>query len=147
MADPVRTPSALTRRRALTGAAALGLATPVLAACGGGDSAGDTAASATPSPSAAGPLAPTSDVPVGGGLILEEQGVVLTQPTEGDFKAFSSICTHQGCPVSAVSESGISCTCHGSVFSLDTGEPESGPAGSPLPAVEVSVQGGEISLA
>ena len=146
MADAVR-PPCLSRRRALSGAATLGLAAPVLAACGGSDSAGDSPASAAPSPQADGPLAATSDVPVGSGVILEDQGVVLTQPTEGDFKAFSSICTHQGCPVTGIDETGISCTCHGSRFSLDTGEPESGPASSPLPAVEVTVEGGEISLA
>ncbi|GAA0971721.1 Cytochrome bc1 complex Rieske iron-sulfur subunit [Nocardioides aquaticus] len=146
MADAVR-PPCLSRRRALSGAATLGLAAPVLAACGGSDSAGDSPASAAPSPQADGPLAATADVPVGSGVILEEQGVVLTQPTEGDFKAFSSICTHQGCPVTGIDEAGISCTCHGSLFSLDTGEPESGPASSPLPAVEVTVEGGEISLA
>ncbi len=146
MADPVPTPSALTRRRALTGAATLGLATPVLVACGGSEPAGDSSASAPPSPTATGPVASTADVPVGSGVILEEEGLVLTQPTEGDFKAFSNICTHQGCPVTGIDESGISCTCHGSVFSLDTGEPQSGPATSPLPAVEVSVQGDQISL-
>lgn len=138
---------AVSRRRALTGAATLGLATPVLAACGGGGSGSDAPASEAASPTADGPLAATADVPVGGGLILEEQGVVVTQPTEGEFKAFSSICTHQGCPVTGVDESGISCTCHGSVFALDTGEPGSGPATSPLPTVGVTVEGDQIVLA
>lgn len=56
-------------------------------------------ASASPSPSASssapaapsGPSVATADVPVGGGVILDDAKYVVTQPTEGEFKAFSSI--------------------------------------------------------
>ncbi len=156
MAEPVpsrcdpscRHATGLTRRRALSGAAVVGLAAPVLAACGGdGGTADDPAPTAPASPASDGPLAAASDVPVGSGLILEDQGVVLTQPTEGEILAFSNICTHQGCPVSTVSEDGIGCTCHGSVFSLADGAPVDGPATEPLAAVEISVEGGDVTLA
>ena len=50
-------------------------------------------------------LAATSDVPVGGGAIFSDEKVVVTQPTEGTFKAFTAVCTHQGCVVSNVEES------------------------------------------
>lgn len=50
-------------------------------------------------------LAASADVPVGGGAIFTDQQVVVTQPSEGDFKAFTAICTHQGCVVSNVEES------------------------------------------
>ena len=103
-------------------------------------------ASAAPSPQADGPLAATADVPVGSGVILEEQGVVLTQPTEGDFKAFSSICTHQGCPVTGIDETGISCTCHGSRFSIADGSVVTGPATQPLGEESITVQGDAITL-
>ncbi|OLT09507.1 hypothetical protein BJF78_30580 [Pseudonocardia sp. CNS-139] len=46
-------------------------------------------------PAAAAPVATTADVPVGGGLVLAEQDLVITQPTAGEFKAFSATCTHQ----------------------------------------------------
>ena len=38
---------------------------------------------------------------------------MITQPKEGEFKAFSSICTHQACPVATVTDT-INCDCHGS---------------------------------
>ena len=44
-------------------------------------------------------LAATSDIAVGGGAIFADEKVVVTQPTEGDFKCFTAICTHQGCLV------------------------------------------------
>jgi Rieske Fe-S protein len=138
----------LTRRHALTGAVTVGLGVPFLAACGGSD--GGSAASdggSSPKPEAGEALGPTSDVPVGGGTIYADQKVVVTQPTAGEFKAFSSVCTHQGCPVTSVADGTINCTCHGSKFSIEDGSVANGPATSPLPAVAVSVKGDEISTA
>jgi Rieske Fe-S protein len=83
-------------------------------------------------------------VPVGSGVILSDQKVVVTQPTKGDFKAFSAICTHQGCLVSNVSGGTISCPCHGSQYSVKDGSVIGGPAPAPLPAVKVAVKGGEV---
>jgi len=65
---------------------------------------------------------------VGGGVILAAQGLVLTQPVVGQFRAFSNICTHQRCPLSGVDGGVISCNCHQSRFSIDDGAPKSGPA-------------------
>lgn len=140
---------ALSRRRAL-GGASLGLAVPVLAACGSneaGGAGGDAPTSAAASPAASGPLTTTADVPVGGGAIFEEQGVVVTQPAEGELKAFTNICTHAGCPVSSVEDGTIICTCHGSTFSIETGEVEQGPATEALAPIEITVEGDQISLA
>jgi Rieske Fe-S protein len=133
----------ITRRQTLTGAAALGLATPLLAACGGDDGGGTAAAA----PAAGEELGPTSDVPVGGGKIYTNPQVVVTQPTKGEFKGFTSICTHQGCPVSSVDDGTINCTCHGSKFSIEDGSVVHGPATSPLDAVSVAVDGDTISTA
>ena len=69
-------------------------------------------------------LTSTSDIEVGGGAIFADDEVVITQPSEGEFKAFSAVCTHQGCLVSSVSDGTINCDCHGSKFSIETGEPE-----------------------
>ena len=138
----------ITRRNALTGAATAGVALPLLAACGGGDSDGDATAT---DPAASGTpgevLASTTDIPVGGGEIFADQSVVVTQPTQGTFKCFTAVCTHQGCLVSNVKNGAINCTCHGSSFSIEDGSVLGGPAPSPLSAVDVSVEGDEITLA
>ncbi len=139
----------LSRRRAL-GGASLGLAVPVLAACGGneaGGAGGDAPTSAAASPAASGPLTSTADIPVGGGVIFEEQGVVVTQPTEGEFEGFTNICTHTGCPLASVEDGTINCSCHGSRFAIATGEVEQGPATEALAPIEITVEGDEISLA
>jgi len=89
-------------------------------------------------------LAAVDDIPNGGGLVLEDAKVVLTKADDGTVHAFSSICTHQGCPVDGVADGRISCPCHGSQFDADTGEVVQGPASRPLPPVAVAVRDGEV---
>ncbi|GAA1517070.1 Rieske (2Fe-2S) protein [Kribbella lupini] len=151
------------RRSVLRGAAVVGLAgvsVPLLAACGDDGDAGGTpsstqtssapsdAPSSAPSsaPSGAGGpvLGPVSDVPVGGGAVFKDAKVVVTQPTAGQYKGFTAVCTHMGCIVAKVENGEIDCNCHGSKFSATDGSVKSGPATEPLAAVTVSVQGGNI---
>ena len=66
-------------------------------------------------------------IPVGGGKIFADQKVVVTQPTSGEFKAFSAVCTHQSCVVADVSGGTINCACHGSKFDITTGAVKNGP--------------------
>src|SRR5262245_22288804 len=66
-------------------------------------------------------LASTSDVPVGGGKILADKKIVITQPKSGEFHGFSAVCTHAGCIVGTVSGGTINCPCHGSKFSTTNG--------------------------
>lgn len=115
------------------------------------------ASSAAPSASAASPSASASDaapsgttvaiseVAVGGGLVVDEKYVV-TQPTDGEFKAFSAICTHQGCPVGSVEDGVIVCPCHNSHFDITSGDPVSGPAQEPLPAVQFVTSGDSLVI-
>ena len=100
--------------------------------------------SGTAAPNAPAALAATSDIPVGGGTILTAKKIVITQPTAGSFKAFSAVCTHQGCIVGSVSGGTINCPCHGSQFRITDGSVAAGPAPSPLPAVSIKVQGTSI---
>jgi Rieske Fe-S protein len=123
------------------------MAAPLLAACGSGASGSDGGGSATPPPTAGETLGRTSDVPVGGGKIYVDEKIVVTQPSAGEFKAFSAICTHQGCPVTAVAGGTINCTCHGSKFSIEDGSVANGPATSPLSEVAVKVKGGDLVTA
>jgi len=157
--------TAINRRRALTGSAAIAVGLPVLAACGSDDepTATDPSSSSTPSPSDESPSSPSADgtetpsaaaglasasaVPVGGCFVNADAKVVVTQPTEGDFKAFSAVCTHQGCLVESSSEGEIPCPCHASRFSLEDGSPLSGPATAALAPVEITVDGDTITQA
>lgn len=147
-------PARIGRRGLLHRAAALGVAGPVLAACGSGD--GATSSTAT-SPEAESPgsdtpssggnqsaLAASADVPVGGGVVVDAEKVVITQPTDGEYKAFTAVCTHQGCIVASVEDNEISCPCHGSKFSAEDGSVVTGPATAPLSEVAVQVQGGNV---
>ena len=104
-------------------------------------------ASPTASETAAAPSGPsvaTSEVPVGGGVILEDADYVITQPTAGEFKAFSKICTHQQCPVGSVEGGTINCPCHGSKYSIEDGSVVNPPAPQPLAEAQVTVSGGQV---
>lgn len=87
----------------------------------------------------------SSDVPVGSGTVVDETYVV-TQPKEGEFYAFSSVCTHQGCQVRNVTEKEIVCPCHSSMFSTTTGEVLDGPATEPLQEYKVAEDGGKLTI-
>ena len=134
----------ISRRQTLSGAVAVGVGVPLLAACGGGTGARPSSGT-TVAPGEK--LGPASKVPVGGGTIYADQNVVVTQPTAGQFHGFSSICTHQGCPVTSVQDGTINCTCHGSKFSIQDGSVSNGPATQPLPSVKVTVEGGQVTTA
>lgn len=112
-----------------------------------GDETSPPVSSAPPASNGGKPLTKTADVPVGGGKIFADQKVVVTQPTQGDFKAFSAVCTHQGCTVSTVSDGTINCPCHGSKFRIADASVAAGPAPRPLPAQPITVKGGEILFA
>jgi Rieske Fe-S protein len=139
----------LTRRTTLAGAAGLTVAVPVLAACGGSSSGSGGSSGTAPTQRAASGtvVGATSDIPVGGGKIYRDLDIVVTQPEEGTFKAFSATCTHQGCQVSKVADHTIQCGCHFSKFSIENGAVEGGPAPEPLPDVAITVSHDEITLA
>ncbi|WP_393085132.1 Rieske (2Fe-2S) protein [Streptomyces sp. LN704] len=132
-----------------------GAAAALLVGCSKyGDSGGSSQAPASPSASAPASgaaggteLATTSDIPVGGGKIFKDRKIVVTQPTKDEFKAFSAVCTHQGCTVSTVANGTIDCPCHGSKYRITDASVVAGPAPRPLPAERITVEGNSIRLA
>ncbi|MEU2431972.1 Rieske (2Fe-2S) protein [Streptomyces sp. NPDC007861] len=153
------------RRTVVTAAGGAGLVA-ALTACGGGSEGstevadtppadGGTTGGTTGGTSSTGSstggggggevLAKTADIPESGGKVFGD--VVVTQPQAGEFKAFSSKCTHQGCAVKNVSDGLINCPCHNSMFDASDGSPKGGPATSPLPSVSIVVEGDSIRLA
>ncbi|GAX54622.1 Rieske (2Fe-2S) protein [Streptomyces olivochromogenes] len=113
-------------------------------ASSGGTGGGDNAAAGNAGGTV---LAKTTDIPEGGGKVFEAQGVVVTQPTPGQYKAFSSKCTHQGCAVKGIADNVITCPCHNSQFSATDGSVKKGPATQPLAAANITVDGDSIKLA
>ena len=93
-----------------------------------------------------GAITPTSAIPVGGGVIFPEHSVVIAQPVEGTFVAFSSVCPHRQCAVRAVAAGTINCFCHGSRFRITDGSVVGGPAPQPLSRLEIVVTNGGIEL-
>lgn len=89
---------------------------------------------------------PTADVPVGGGRIFAAQKLVVTQPTAGEFRAFSAVCTHQGCLVGSVTDSVIECPCHGSKFAISDGSVQAGPAARALPGLKLTSSGDSLTV-
>jgi Rieske Fe-S protein len=159
-------------RRTLGGLAAAGVGAPLLAACGSDDP--ETASDPTGAPGSSSPstgsattssapptdagstsaapgggdaLTTTGDIEVGGGAIFPDEEVVVTQPSQGEFKCFTAICSHQGCLVSDVSDGTINCDCHGSKYDIETGDVVQGPATFALAEEQISVSGDQISLA
>ena len=141
----VRDPS---RRQVLVAGGVIVAAGAVTAACGA-SGATDGAGAASPTDSPAGHVGagiPTADIPVGGGQILTDQKLVITQPTAGTFMAFSAVCTHRGCLVATISDAEIVCPCHGSRFSISDGAVTGGPAPAPLAPAPITVSGSTITV-
>lgn len=137
------------RRTVIATVGGAGLAV-ALTACGGSDDGGQTVNDKPAGGEAGGDaggklLAKTTDIPEGGGKVIGD--VVVTQPKAGEFKAYSSKCTHQGCAVKDVIDGTINCPCHGSKFSAADGSVTVGPATSPLPPASITVVGDSIKLA
>ena len=146
------------RRTVLRGVAIVG-AGAALTACGAKTSSdsgapadtGSTAGTSSPTGSAdsAGgkTIGKASDVPVGSGKIFPNEKVVVTQLTKDDFKAYTAVCTHQGCIVSSIDTKEIHCGCHGSRYSIKDGSVVGGPAPAPLKAESVTDDAGTIKFA
>lgn len=85
----------------------------------------------------------SADIPVGSGKIFPDAQTVITQPKKGQFRAFSAVCTHQGCIVNAVTNT-INCPCHGSKYSITDGSVVNPPATQPLAPKMIKISGDKL---
>ena len=139
------------RRESLLAAGVVVAGAAGLTACGSGEAVGSAASAAasgaaSAAASVAGDAIAAASIPVGGGVILDNLKVVVTQPTAGDFKAVSAVCPHQGCTVDKVDAGTITCPCHGSTFDIATGAVTKGPATKGLDAKSVTVGADGITV-
>jgi Rieske Fe-S protein len=138
-----------TRRTLLCCGAALaaGGAAVAVTGCGSSASSSDSGSGGKSGGSAAPvTVGAVADVPVGGGKVYREEKIVITQPTAGEYRAFSAKCTHAGCVVDEIKDGTVNCPCHYSKFAVADGSVKDGPAPSPLPAYQVALKDGAFQV-
>jgi cytochrome b6-f complex iron-sulfur subunit len=139
----------LSRRGFVSAAARSALATALASACGGGEGiAGVKGPSATGVSFASGvvsiPLASVPSLGQAGGFLITNGGnndvkdasgrrpeVIVINVGTDQYRAFTSICTHEQCTVGDYTGSRIRCFCHGSEYD-STGHVVMGPAARSL---------------
>lgn len=151
MTEPARSLDDIcpSRRTVFQGLLALGgvaLVPGVLTACSSGD--GASGSGETTSESGGGSI-PAADVAVGTAVVVELGGqrVVVAQPNEGEYVAFSARCTHEGTDVEARDGLELTCPNHGSKYDAADGAAVlQGPATSPLRALDVTLDGEQLVI-
>jgi nitrite reductase/ring-hydroxylating ferredoxin subunit len=116
------------------------------APAGSAPAASAGAGSGTSSGSGPTPLIALDKVPDGGAVAVTAGSLqlIVSRPSGGDPKAFSSVCPHQGCAV-APEGADLKCPCHQSTFSL-TGAKISGPSPTGLITYQTAVKDGQVVL-
>lgn len=94
-------------------------------------------------------VARLDDVEVGSACKVEIGGtpIALVRSTNDTVKAVHNLCSHQRyelAPDGSVEGNTIECPQHGSIFDLDTGEPDSLPAVAPIPVYACKVERGAV---
>ncbi|MEW1775707.1 Rieske 2Fe-2S domain-containing protein [Streptomyces sp. NPDC086777] len=128
------------RRTLLRGAAVTSVAGLGAAAC----TAPGGAASADATPTAPVDLGAGSEVAEGGARLYRDHNLVVSRSADGALKAYSTICTHAGCPIDRLQGTTLVCPCHGSEFDAVTGKVVRSPATEPLNELPVKESGGRI---
>lgn len=108
-----------------------------------------TACGPPPTPTTVGGRIPSAEVPVGTAVVVAsgQQRLLVAQPAQDQFVAYSATCPHQGALVKGSDTLIVRCPAHGSEFdTANNGAPVHGPATSPLTPVPVAVDGDELVL-
>ncbi|WP_191877416.1 QcrA and Rieske domain-containing protein [Streptomyces filipinensis] len=130
-------PSA-SRRTVLRGAAVAPVAGLGLTACSA--PGGEVAAA----PTAPVDLGAEGEVSKGGAKLYRDHNVVVSRDGSGRLKAYSTVCTHAGCPINKLQGTTLVCPCHGSQFDAVTGKVVQSPATEPLAELPVRAVNGRI---
>ncbi|UFR05148.1 Rieske 2Fe-2S domain-containing protein [Streptomyces sp. Go40/10] len=132
--------SSASRRTVLRGAAAAPVAGLGLAACSAPDGSGSAAAA----PTAPVDLGAETEVAKGAAKLYRDHNVVVSRGEDGELKAYSTVCTHAGCPINKLQGTTLICPCHGSEFDAVTGKVVQAPATVPLTELSVKAANGRI---
>ena len=93
------------------------------------------------------PAAALTDVPEGGALAVEVEGIELALVRDGDVVyAVVDECSHAAIPLSEGEVEGneIECWLHGSRFDLRTGKPVNLPATEPVQTYPTTIEGDTV---
>ena len=93
------------------------------------------------------PASPLAEVPDGGAVAVEVEGVELALVRDGEsVYAVIDECSHAAIPLSEGDVEGneIECWLHGSRFDLRTGKPTGLPATEPVATFPVDVRDGDV---
>ena len=139
--------SLVNRRNVLAGTGIIAAGVAVAACSPGTENGANPDVKESPVGASGTVLVAVADVPVGGGVVISDPPIVVTQPTSGQINGFTAICPHAGCLVSTVVDDEIICPCHGSRFSALDGSVIQGPAVQALEVADVNVKGTNVVLA
>lgn len=132
-------------RRSVVAGAGLGAAALGLSACGSSEDSSQNQLTDDKGPTEPTDMIAAAEVPVGG-VVKATSGklsVMVAQPEEGKFKAYSTVCTHQGCQLNVQGKI-MACPCHASQFDIKDGSVIGGPAPSALPEYKAEVKDGRV---
>jgi thiosulfate dehydrogenase [quinone] large subunit len=138
-------------RRGFMRVGTVGVLAVIAAGVGKFFSSSANALSPSTSTSAGKKLIKLSNVPVGGNhsfVLASGEQAILFRTKKGIF-AYSKTCTHQGCTVEySPSNKKLICPCHSANFDPFNGAKVTiGPANTPLPKINVKIQGSWVVLA
>jgi nitrite reductase/ring-hydroxylating ferredoxin subunit len=95
-------------------------------------------------------IGPAADVAEGEVKAFDASGTaVAVARVDGRVHAFSDVCTHRGCFLANGGElegDEIFCECHGSGFSIVTGEVVNPPATEPIAVFPIREQDGQLQV-
>ena len=94
-------------------------------------------------------IAGIDDMQIGQSRIFEyperHNPCVLVKTGQGEFIAYSQMCTHLSCPVIPDPDNGVfRCPCHEGLFAMSTGTRLAGPPQRPLPKIRLQIIGNKI---